>query len=185
MSREICESCGYPLRTCVCTAISSVMKPCNIIVIQDIRERGHPKNTLKLLSLIISDIVIMYTNKHKQVEKFCDSDDAYLIYPIVDSQPIEEARSTVSSSSTLIFIDASWKQANAIYHANEWLQKLRCLHFATPPQAQYDIRTAKKTHQLSTIEAVSYSLSSLFNTPPEPFYSALSKLKQNWQKFQP
>lgn len=169
MSRSYCSRCKFPEVTCVCASYSENVLPCELVVIQHPREAQHAKNTVKLAKLVYPQIRIVNSHDDK-LDNFLDTLDSSstgLIYPSACSQPLEyafkdKAHST-QSMKTLLFIDGTWSQAKAIWLKSSKLKEFSSFHFAHPPKQRYRVRIAKMQEQLSTIEAMNYSLNQLYS----------------------
>ena len=184
--RPQCPECHYPLITCICGQVQKVDTSKRIIILQHKLEAGHAKNTVRLLQLISPNIEVIKTKNTNQLDVLnLKVENTALVYPSKVSIGIEELKQghELEEIENLIFIDASWRQAYGIWQANKWLHQYKQLHFNVPPQSRYLIRMSKKDYQLSTLEAVAYSLSVLSATPMAPFYSTLDALQNHWTKF--
>lgn len=184
--RPQCTKCHYPLITCICDQIEKVSVPKRIIVLQHKLEAGHAKNTLRLLKLISPSVEVIKTKKTSQLEALdLQLEKTALVYPSDISVGIEDLKLDPKAEviENLIFIDASWRQAYGIWQVNKWLHQYKQLHFNVPPPSRYSIRISRKDYQLSTLEAVAYSLNVLSGTPMGPFHKALDALQGQWTKF--
>jgi len=184
--RSVCASCNYPSRTCICDYLSHVELPARIIVLQHKAEAKHAKNTVRLVKLIAPEIVVLQSGADMKIDEVDLSNrNVVVIYPSEHSLSLEQYsnKSNMQSVDTLVFIDASWRQAYGMWQANVWLHRYPQFHFESAPQAIYNIRLAKREHQLSTLEAIAYSLETLYGYPSTPFKRALKGLKKNWIKF--
>lgn len=174
VSRTYCSSCRYPLSTCLCPWIKPIDSPLNIIILQHPLEAKHAKNTVKLLTLGLSNVIV-YDGESEQdfvdLSQSCsvDPEEYAVCFPSEQSVSFESQSSSVKNQmrqggvTSVIYIDASWRKALKMWHLNPWLHELPCWHFETPPENQYSIRKSSKENSLSTLEAVAYTLTTLCN----------------------
>ena len=187
--RDYCKHCHYPKTTCVCDAITRIHSPVEIVILQHNKETAHAKNTARLVKLCIpeTDIVIGNTAQCDAIETLSHeiaSRRAALIYPTDNSIPIESTYTDDNPTSgieTLVFIDASWRQALAMFRSIPWLQCLPAFHFSDAPTSRYDIRHTKLSYSLSTLEAVQYCLTTGWGIDAKGLASAQDKLISHWQ----
>jgi DTW domain-containing protein YfiP len=109
-----------------------------------------------------------------------DTKYTLILYPSPESTAIENVRDAHSEIKTIILLDGSWKQAYSIWQSFPTLRTFTAVHFDSPPLKQYGIRKSKKTYQLSSIEALSYSVSTLTNIDTSAYAIALAKMKHHW-----
>lgn len=160
--------------------------PCEVIVIQHVKEAQHAKNTLRLAALVAPSIEVLSSSNEEAMQAMQDrlqTKLAYVIYPTASSRAVEKI--TIDKNDiknvSLILLDGSWRQAYAIWSSHAWLRSLNTLSFENPPVSQYEIRKAHEDYQLSTIEALAYSLESMFSINSMPFYKALDTMQDHWQ----
>lgn len=172
--------------TCVCSAIVTVDVPVDITVIQHPKESKHAKNTIRLAKLINPRINVISSEQKERIQRLIESvmGNGALIYPNANSLPLENAFNDANLQSQplkhLIFIDASWKQAFGIWKQHSDLALLKSFHLDLNVGSKYQIRCAKKPNYLSSIEAIAYSLKTLCNTEPKPFFTILNKMQSFW-----
>lgn len=189
MTRQYCNACHYPLKTCVCKALVVVNLPLSMVVIQHPNEAKHAKNTVKLAKLVSPSIEIVSSSNSTLLDELLNNsiEDTVLVYPNPNSTPIENIRLDVTAQThrsikRLILIDSTWKQAYGIWKENPRLHRYRSFHFNDIPKKQYQIRRSKKGSQLSTIEAIAYCLNALFDINTEPYFKALHAMQSHWPK---
>lgn len=181
--RLYCAHCDYPSSTCVCSAIGSIQLPISVIILQHKKEVFHAKNTIRLACLVSPSIRVISTALCEQVNNTLTSLDANntaVIYPSNESKAIENNQHLYKNIKTLIFLDGSWKQAYSIWREFPLLQRFMQMHFKSAPPKQYSIRKSKKEHQLSSIEALSYSISIVTKIDTSEYLSALAKMQKYW-----
>ncbi len=190
MKRSLCKKCGYPLKTCVCSVVQHTPLPIRIIIFQHPKEVKHAKNTARLAKLVSPSIELINVADAKLMQETMEKlsrKNALVLFPSVNSSAIEflsEARSDNdclnNKITTLIFIDASWKQAYGLWQKHRILRECIQGHFANPPRGNYRIRKAAKSSQLSTIEAIAYTLNVMFNTDTLFYRSIFNKMQSSW-----
>jgi DTW domain-containing protein YfiP len=187
--RLMCEQCGYPQVTCLCAWVNPVTAPLNIVILQHPKEAKHAKNTVKLLTLGLENVIVLQGETPadwrdlaqrvaKRPKNYC------LFYPHEQSTSFESISSPELKEKyfpinhSVIFIDASWRKALKIWHQNSWLQQCNSWHFDNPPDNQYHIRRTSQESSLSTLESVAYVLEHTHNTDCAPLHTLFWKMQQ-------
>ena len=196
MKRQYCQRCAYPTITCVCKAIDKVILPIRVVILQHEKESKHAKNTARLAKLASPEIeIVKLTNSiaHADLISSIDRTTAIVLYPNNSSITLESYKKKIISLQlnaehlhekvTLILIDASWRQAYGIWQQNTWLKDLTHCHFGKVPEQRYLIRKSKKTHQLSTIEALAQSVEILCGISGQAYISLFIYMQKYWTDF--
>jgi len=105
-----------------------------------------------------------------------------IIYPNDLSRPIETL--PVSERQTInhiVVIDGSWKQAYSIIEQHNWLKACAFYHFDEAPLTRYRIRHTKMDNGVSTLEAVAYTMNTLFDVDVSALYEAQEAMQSFWQ----
>ncbi len=199
--RKVCDNCRYPLKTCVCSALTHIENETNVIILQDKNEVNNAKNTARLLALSLSNISIVKSDdvdSMRKLEKACiENPTAFaLLFPSNKSSAFEthvplnpkalldkqhkNGSETLSSIKHTLFIDGTWRKAKRLYLSNEWLQNLPNYHFDEPLQGQYRIRKTSIENGLSTLEAVAYVLSKTDSINTQALYDLFEKMQTHW-----
>lgn len=161
--RSYCEHCGYPSSVCICAGLVEQPSPVSIILLQHPNEASHAKNTGRLIKLSTAQCQI-FEGEHESDFAECRqqiaSADCSVFFPTETSKALESNLPSFREKSPryLIFIDATWKKALKMWYQNPWLHAFDSWHFESPPKSKYAIRKARKTGQLSTLEALAYAL---------------------------
>ena len=92
--RAICSQCHYPLKTCVCSALTRINNQSRIIVIQDKAEGKNAKNTVRLLALCLQNIEIVQSDDEQAMsslqEKCLQYPQAFSVFfPSANSRSFE------------------------------------------------------------------------------------------------
>ena len=188
--RDYCLHCLYPLKTCLCSAVSPINNQTVIDIMQHPSEQKMAKNTARLVTLcaantniwpgeVQSDFIELQLQLNK--EKRC----IFVVYPNDNSQAIEplfmQEKESAKINNTckgvrLIFLDGTWKKAYKLWQLNPWLQAFPSVHF-TAVSSQYIIRKAPSGHCLSTLEAIAYCLQGFEHMNVQPLYNCLHKMQ--------
>jgi DTW domain-containing protein YfiP len=192
LSRAYCSACHYPVSTCLCEWVKPIYSPLNIIVLQHPLEKKHAKNTVKLLSLGLSNITVFEGERDTDfadIANRClaDPEKHAVCFPSEQSVSFEghsiggQVQASNRIEASVIFIDASWRKALKMWHLNPWLHLLPCWHFDSPPDNQYTIRKTSQKNSLSTLEAVVYVLETQCNLDCSPLIN-LFRHRQSYFK---
>lgn len=196
MSREICHNCDRPKRVCLCSAISNVSSPYDIIVLQHPKEVGIYNNTVKLLELCVNEVTVFVGEKWADLESIGLKHDghSFLIFPGEDAMSNfdKEALSFKFNRSgpriTIVLIDGTWRQAKKIYRENEWLKSIPKFSFSNGKYlSNYTIRKEPKDGFLSTLEAVVYTVREASGDGQwgEALFKLLQTMVDNQLRFDP
>jgi DTW domain-containing protein YfiP len=187
--RSVCTRCDRPTPSaCICSALPDErirLQRCRCLVLQHPHEVRRKNRSLPLVeycldaeSLVATVGRRFGTSKDKSVHKLLQeppeekSTPIWLFYPGPDaisfSQALEQHQSTSTENSeriTLLFLDATWKYAKEMHHANTQFKQypdhmLRVqlsetdLENVTP--RRFDIRTPLSDNHLSTAECLAW-----------------------------
>ncbi|OUX90254.1 MAG: hypothetical protein CBB95_04830 [Alteromonas sp. TMED35] len=189
--RKQCPNCGYPVQTCLCHAVQPVTNYTEVIILQHPKESLHAKNTVRLLSLTLSNITVL-TGKlavdFTELDQYLavDPKPTAVFYPAEQSTELSPGAENVSTRiKRAIFIDASWKQAYGIWQNNAWLNRYPFYKLPLHHSGQYTIRNSELEYSFSTLEAVAYTLEYVEQLDPAPLLSLLNTFTAQWQRFLP
>jgi DTW domain-containing protein YfiP len=193
MSRQYCEQCAYPKKTCVCAVVETLTLPIRVVILQHDKESKHAKNSARLAKLVSPDIEIVKLSDTCSLKILISSivmTRSLVLYPNDTSIALESYTKThintvrkskvVTERVTLILIDASWRQAYGIWQQQAWLKELTHCHFANIPNKQYVIRKSKKQHQLSTIEALAHSVEIICGISGQAYLNIFNYMQEYW-----
>ena len=184
--RTYCNICKYPVKTCVCSHISTVHFPITLTILQHKREVTHAKNTARLVSLCAPDktniIVTSDNDALAQLQTTLCVKQCAVIYPndasrAIETLPVNE-RHTINH---IVVIDGSWKQAYSILEQHSWLKTCAFYHFDAAPLTRYRIRHTSMDNGVSTLEAVAYAMNTLFDVDVSALYEAQEAMQSFWQ----
>jgi len=184
MSRPTCTFCHYPLKTCVCEAVSKIDCQTKIYVMQHPSEVKAAKNTIRLAQLCLPNLAVFIgeePDSFKEIQNL-PAENTFLVYPDDNAVEIEKLSQKVPHKINLIILDGTWKKAYKLKMKNPWLSRFKTLTFANLPENQYVIRKAKRADSLSSLEAIAYSIEVLENANTQPLYNVLNKMMGNFIK---
>jgi len=184
MSRPICDLCLYPVKTCVCEAVSNVTCQTKIYVMQHPSEVKAAKNTVRLAQLCLKNLTLIVGEEpddFKSIQNL-SVENTFLLYPDDDAIEVEHLKQSNRLPINLIILDGTWKKAYKLKMMNPWLSQFKTLSFASLPKNQYVIRKAKRSDSLSSLEAIAYSLEVIENANTAPLYNVLNKMMGSFMK---
>ena len=188
MSRQLYLDCQYLKASCVCVAIKPITHQTQVVILQHPSEIKHPKNTVKLLSLLLEHLTIAVgetPQDFKDIQERLSNPkaDASLVFPTQHSKPLSAVGSDqVKSPKTLVLIDGSWRKAKKIFYLNPWLNALPCIALEKQ-QSIYQIRKTRMKGSMSTLEATAQCLQHLEGTHITPFNTALKAMMDNHLRY--
>lgn len=177
-----CANCLRPKVTCICHFKSKVETTIEVFIIQHPLEVLETKGTARLLHLCLpnSSLTTGEVLEAEFIENFLTSSkNSILLYPTTpEDHSLGIAPPTALDPEVLkdlnklrlIVIDGTWRKSRKILIKNPYLQTLPRLVLNDLPIGQYIIRKARKSHQLSTLEATC---------------AALAQLERNSEKYKP
>ncbi len=135
-----------------------------LIVLQDPSEVGHAKNSVRLLSLVISETRVLVGEESADFEWLRQYLDAstkpiYLVYPSDRSKNAEEEQ--FDDEVILLLLDGTWKKVYKLLQLNPWLLQYPSLHLNLLLGSNYIIRKASRSDSLSTLEAAAMVLKTI------------------------
>lgn len=171
MARRYCSNCLFPEKTCICALVAqfqTISYSGAIHVLQHPDEIQHSKNTLRLVKQLLPSIQIWCGEAATDFSALTQLTEKQphqwgCFFPTANSHPQSVAQPDLPSCN-LIYIDATWRKARKIWHLNPWLWDIPCYRLTEAPVGQYRIRKNHAPGQLSTLEAIAYSLENVINT---------------------
>lgn len=188
--REYCYQCQFPKSTCVCAAVFPLKNDTNVVILQHPKEATHAKNTVKLLALCLQNIFVFKgvdRDDFKPAMQFIKQHHCVVVYPCENSVSIQDLSINVDTPlDTIILLDGSWRQAYAIWSANEWLHTLPVLKLSPcNAKTDYVIRSAPFEHSMSTLEAVAQTLEQIENMTTDSLLRLQKKFVEQWLEYVP
>ncbi|NOU48949.1 DTW domain-containing protein [Pseudoalteromonas sp. JBTF-M23] len=189
MKRSCCPKCHYPNTTCVCQYISPLIaNNTKIVVLQHPSEVSIAKNTVRLLTLQLSNIDVFTGESPADFEnakQLIENRQCALLYPSEHAISVQQLSNQPKQIDTLVAIDGTWKKAHKILALNPWLMKLPAVTFAKLPPNQYRIRKAEQENSLSSLEAVALFLNEYERIDQQPLLALLDGMIAEQIKFMP
>ena len=199
----MCRACRYPASTCICNAIIPHRAPLDILIIQDDTERRHPKNTAKIVTLMLTNAQMVAAQDTTHWLPRLDAHCA-LLYPashaavrvapptpIHSPRPAEwaekpELHSTrvceLDTIKTLVVLDGTWRKTKKVYLTHTALQRLPHWQLSHLPASTYHRHTSR-SQSVSTLEAIAYSLMCAHGYSPDALLNAQHALTQHWMHY--
>lgn len=184
--RLTCPNCYYPLVTCVCDHVRSVIAPVPVIILQHSNEVNNAKNTARLVALSLHPVEIVSgktANDFVDIQQRLAAKRGAVFYPGEHSHSFDESplADSTHQADYLLFLDGSWRQAHGLWEMNPWLGNQTQWHFTHAPTSQYRIRHTDKQHSLSTLEAIAYALRIGYDTNTQPLIDLQQAMQSHWQ----
>jgi DTW domain-containing protein YfiP len=166
--------------------------PVKLIILQHPLENKHAKNTARLINLCIPETRIVVGETAQDFatlrSELCHAQTkTWVIYPNQHSKPLHLAAKTSATTlpETLILIDATWRKAYKMWQLNPWLDEFPSWHFNAQASANYRVRKSSLPHSLSTLEATSLALQTLFASDTQGLTLIFETMQQNIERFAP
>lgn len=196
MAREICSNCERPVRVCLCSVISKVNCPFDVIILQHPKEVGVYNNTAKLLSLAVNNVEVFVGESWVDLGSLGvqATDSCFLVFPgegaisSVEQNLIGLQMKNPEPRVKLILLDGTWRQAKRMFRENKWLDSIPKISFENGKYlSNYTIRKEPVEGFLSTLEALVYSVRevSQYENWGEPLLALFNKMVENQLRFDP
>jgi DTW domain-containing protein YfiP len=204
--RPVCDSCRRPARACICKWTRPITAGVEVVILQHPLEASHPKGSARLLHMSLpgSRLVIgeSFTKEElrallyqplyarSQHGEEATARQPVLLYPKTEEgapASMQEPQSLDPSRVRLIVLDGTWRKSRKMLHVHPLLNHLPRLALDAPPPSRYRIRQAYRSHQLSTLEAVSHALARLENDEDkyQPLLAAFDSFIEAQQRWLP
>ena len=167
LGRAACARCLRPQVTCLCALAQRTAHRTEVLVLQHPQEQRHAKNSVALLrlSLVQCEVVVgeRFAPQALQAMLHRPARDTRLLYPDVPGAQAPPAPGLVADAPLrLVVIDATWRKSLRMLLEHPALAALPRLSFAAPPPTRYRaIRAARRSDQISTLEATVQALAML------------------------
>lgn len=187
--RSLCEHCRYPLKTCICDAISRVDNQTFVTVLQDPTEVKHAKNTARLLPLVLSQCQIIVGERFDGLSSLGLPDSianhTVVAFPTKGALSPNELSAQEHVIRHIILLDGTWRKARKMWLSNSWLHALPAVQLQLESASQYTIRKSPITDGLSTLEAAEQLLQSFEDGDFSPLSRVLNAMQSHWTMHQP
>jgi DTW domain-containing protein YfiP len=164
----------------------SVVSDVEVLILQHPLEVLETKGTARLLHLCLPHSQLLVGEIFDPID-LISKKQSLLLYPVTPedhslgiAKPPELNNESLLDLNNirLIIIDGTWRKSRKILCKNPYLQALPRLVLKDLPDGQYSIRKARKSHQLSTMEAACVALSQLKGSKDK-----FSPLSQSFNNF--
>jgi DTW domain-containing protein YfiP len=179
--RPQCARCQRPARACICHCAQPIASAVQLLVLQHPLERGHAKNTARLLHLCLPgsrlEVGEVFAEDDLQVWLHAPPASAVglplhpiLLYPqtppdpqlpLQPAPPLPPTWLQQPERLRLVLIDGTWRKSRKMLYGNPALQRIPRLALQDVPPGGYRIRKAHAADQLSSFEAGALALAQL------------------------
>jgi len=175
-SRPRCDRCQRPMSHCLCAHIPSISNRTRVLILQHPDEAKHPLNTARLAVLGLKHAELLVGESFPQLEGIvAAAGRALLLFPEQDEGRRQPKLQAQNRPALLIVPDGTWRKARKIVQMNPVLNTLPRLSLPPGEPSEYRVRKASEPAAVSTIEAISRSLSLL--EPGQDFQRLLAPFK--------
>lgn len=169
-----CPDCLRPCSHCFCSLVQAVACKVELLILQHPLERGHAKNTARLLHLCLpgSRLEVGECFPAVALEEWlaAGARHSLLLYPPSPPDPLLPLPPPpalpapwlhMPQQLRLVVLDGTWRKSRKMLYLNPLLHSLPRLPLMDLPPSQYRVRKAQQTHQRSTFEASVAALAQL------------------------
>jgi len=165
--RAACLRCLRPQTTCLCALARPTAHRTEVLVLQHPQEQRQAKSSVALLRLSLAhcELVVGERFAPGALQDLLQRPgrDTRLLYPDVHAAPAPAAPAPAAGMPLrLVVIDATWRKSLRLLLEHPALAALPRLALAAPPPTRYRaIRAARRSDQVSTLEATVQALAML------------------------
>jgi DTW domain-containing protein YfiP len=161
-----------------------------IDILQHPSETRAAKNTARICKLCLPQTQIWLGEGgddfyQLRAELVVEARPVWLLYPGKTAQTVAQLieASQPQVGVRLLLLDATWKKAYKMWRLNPWLERLPQVSLSQV-ESNYRIRKSPKSHYLSTLEAVAYSLAALEpGLDTGPLFQAFNAMQAHFQGY--
>ena len=178
MSRALCPKCQRPEKACICAFSVVTNNTVHVVVLQHPNEVKQSKGTVTLLqqSLVHCEVIVgenFESNESLAALLAQYGEQVALLYPSEGAIELnfstnqgvtinnEETLARAEKVKCIIILDGTWKKAYRMFMLNPCLHNIQHLVLPKDIESLYDIRSTKKDHALSSLEACCHALARL------------------------
>lgn len=163
--RAVCVHCLRPQATCLCALARPTAHRTEVLVLQHPQEQRQAKNSVALLRLSLARCEVVVGERFApgtlQALLHRPGWDTRLLYPDVPAAPAPSAPA-MTRPLRLVVLDATWRKSLRMLLEHPALAALPRLSLEAPAPTRYrTIRAARRTDQVSTLEATVQALAML------------------------
>lgn len=162
-----------PGALCYCAHIHQIQNRTRIVVLQHIKERFHPLNTVRIAERCLKSVAVhcgLPTHLETEVLNLAGP-KTVVLFPEAGAQELESI-APENRPDTVIVLDGTWHQAKTLLRDVPSLAHIPRVRFHPPRPSEYRIRKEPQADYLSSIESISHVLHLL-----EPETKGLSHLR--------
>jgi DTW domain-containing protein YfiP len=170
--RLSCARCLRPATTCLCALVRPTAHRTAVLVLQHPQELRQAKNSVALLRLSLQhcEVVVGETFAPEVLDALLHRPGWHtrLLYPDVPAAPAAPHVSEPGDGQgpaapvRLVVLDATWRKSLRLLLSHPALAALPRLALTSPPPTRYRaIRAARRSDQVSTLEATVQALAQL------------------------
>lgn len=169
-----CKRCFMKVRACLCQSVSNIFNHCphissQILIYTHFKEFGKSSNSGKLMNIGLNDNVetLLYGIKSDEntLLQRLSSSPSVILYPSVDSTPIEEYQDWYkhhTGNILLCVIDSTWSLSKAMVRLlPKHIPRVNINNLVTSPSLYLSRHQSKNTQKVSTVEATALALAAL------------------------
>ncbi|MCG2760829.1 MAG: DTW domain-containing protein [Candidatus Delongbacteria bacterium] len=153
---------------CICSKIKKFDLRTKITLLMHIREINKTTNTGKLAKLMLNNCGIAILGRKDielQPEELIFKDHTNLIlFPAASNELNEKFLSTLEKPINLIVLDGNYHQAVKMTRS-ELLRDIKRVRLPYGQKSSYELRTARDSEKISTIEAIIKAIEIIENGP--------------------
>lgn len=167
--RATCARCLRPQATCLCALVRPTFHRTEVLVLQHPQEQRQAKGSVALLRLSLSRCEVVVGERfepavlHDLLHR--PGRPTRLLYPDVPAAPTPPAPAAPTERFgplRLVVLDATWRKSLRMLLEHPLLAALPRLSLQAPAPTRYRaIRAARRTNQVSTLEATVQALAQL------------------------
>ena len=171
LRRVACVRCLRPQATCLCALARPTAHRTQVLVLQHPQEQRQAKNSVALLRLSLAHCEVVVGERFApgalQALLQRPGWDTRLLYPDVPAAPAPAlaplaAGTTAGAPLRLVVLDATWRKSLRMLLEHPALAALPRLSLHAPAPTRYRaIRAARRSDQVSTLEATVQALAML------------------------
>lgn len=160
-----CARCWLPPDRCMCQALAPLATTTHridVAVVMHHKEYGKPKNTARLLPIVLPDAATIRVHRAEPVPPQRPGSAQLLLFPGEGSEPAADWRAWASQQRervTLLVVDGTWSQVRAVARSITGVPRIHVSDVAD--QSLVDNRRQPRLGAVSTLEAVALALREL------------------------
>ncbi len=174
LRRANCLRCLRPQATCLCALVQATAHRTEVLVLQHPQEQRQAKNSVALLRLSLAHCEVVVGERFALPVLLAllqrPGRETRLLYPDVPAAPAPPAQvHPAGAPLRLVVLDATWRKSLRMLLEHPVLAALPRLSLHAPAPTRYRaIRAARRSDQVSTLEATVQALAMLEDRSFDP-----------------